>query len=253
VLNDVSCTSSSACTAVGSSGIVPLAERWDGRKWSIQPTFGPARGAFENVSCASKRDCVAVGYAGNNPLAERWNGVRWSREAIPSNGYFGGKYGIPNAAGGAFTGLWCGSTSACVAVGGWSSICYSLRPRYPGDCTEGRLMWRWNESRWSFRANTPRGVASGRLSCVSALWCVAVGTGANFHADVQHWNGVRWAPQPVPSANGVLSDVSCASATVCIAVGDAFGNEPRALAWSWNGQGWTDRSPPNPSSAAVIR
>ena len=46
VLNAVSCTSSTACTAAGdytiSAGVrVPLAEVWDGSGWSIQSTPAP--------------------------------------------------------------------------------------------------------------------------------------------------------------------------------------------------------------------
>lgn len=98
-LNDVSCTSPNACTAVGSSRNGPLVERWNGKQWSIQPTIGPAGGVFENVSCASKRACMAVGSVGSSAFAEGWNGATWAREPIPSNGYFGAKYGIPDAAG----------------------------------------------------------------------------------------------------------------------------------------------------------
>src|SRR4051812_14980620 len=65
-LRGVSCTASSACTAVGSyvdsAGVgVALAERWDGASWSIQPTASIARGGLSGVACTSATDCVAVG------------------------------------------------------------------------------------------------------------------------------------------------------------------------------------------------
>ena len=73
-LSDVSCPSSSACTAVGSftdtDGLEePLAERWTPRGWTIQsmPAFGtpadPVNAGVEGVSCASLMRCVAVGSA----------------------------------------------------------------------------------------------------------------------------------------------------------------------------------------------
>src|SRR5690348_67038 len=41
-LNAVDCTSTSSCVAVGAGGrFAPLAERWDGHRWSIQPTPEP--------------------------------------------------------------------------------------------------------------------------------------------------------------------------------------------------------------------
>lgn len=82
----VSCASTAACTAVGSSGVGALAERWDGVSWSIQtlPTFTGYRTAYlTGVSCPSTKVCIAVGYGRRGPLAERWNGSRWSVERTP--------------------------------------------------------------------------------------------------------------------------------------------------------------------------
>lgn len=76
-LSSVSCTTSRFCVAVGGStrrgapaftASSPreymLLERWDGRRWSLQPIAAP-RGAPEarlaGVSCTSKRACMAVG------------------------------------------------------------------------------------------------------------------------------------------------------------------------------------------------
>ena len=81
----MSCTSASACTAVGyyasGSTYVTLAERWNGTKWSIQHTPNPtgAPGSWlDGVSCASASTCTAVGDPNFSPpqvtLAERWNG-----------------------------------------------------------------------------------------------------------------------------------------------------------------------------------
>jgi hypothetical protein len=94
----VSCTSNTACTAVGSytngePDELPLAERWNGTRWSIQRAatppgtdniiFGPgtANIILTDVSCPSKTVCVASGsYTVNSgnylPFVERWNGRR---------------------------------------------------------------------------------------------------------------------------------------------------------------------------------
>ena len=81
ILNGVSCTSASACTAVGDSSngtaTVTLAERWNGTRWSIQTTPNPAGGSnsmLNGVSCASATACTAVGGSSNGTLAEGWNG-----------------------------------------------------------------------------------------------------------------------------------------------------------------------------------
>lgn len=90
-LTGVSCTSASACTAVGfystSSGSRALAERWNGTSWKIQPTPSSANPEdfllLFSVSCTSATSCTAVGSSGGRPLAERWNGTSWKIQPTP--------------------------------------------------------------------------------------------------------------------------------------------------------------------------
>jgi len=77
-LDDVSCASPDACTAIGSSGLPsstgarPLVERWDGTRWSIQRPAGPA----DAVSCPSTTGCIAVGTSLSGfAVASRWPSV----------------------------------------------------------------------------------------------------------------------------------------------------------------------------------
>jgi hypothetical protein len=67
-LRGVSCTASSSCTATGDyyngSAGVTLAQRWNGTKWSIEPTPNPAGASsseLDGLSCVSARACTAVG------------------------------------------------------------------------------------------------------------------------------------------------------------------------------------------------
>jgi hypothetical protein len=82
-LMGVSCTSATACEAVGSSGTgasaVTLAERLNGTNWAIQPTPNTAGNAnlLDGVSCTSATACMAVGTE-----AERWNGTNWTPVTI---------------------------------------------------------------------------------------------------------------------------------------------------------------------------
>src|SRR5690349_12459706 len=84
-LSAVSCSSASACTAVGSrrgaSGAqVTLVERWNGRKWSVQPSSSPPSAEaswLSDVACTSSKTCLAVGgmTVGSgvpDALVERW-------------------------------------------------------------------------------------------------------------------------------------------------------------------------------------
>jgi hypothetical protein len=93
-LNAVSCTAPDACTAVGNqqrggAPQAPLAERWDGTRWSVQPFPGPSGGSLNAVSCVSNHLCMAVGLrpktsSGFGTLAERWDGSVWSVQPTPN-------------------------------------------------------------------------------------------------------------------------------------------------------------------------
>jgi hypothetical protein len=78
-LESVSCTTFTACTAVGqvdgTGQLVTLAERWNGTAWAIQHTPNPtsatggANGELDALSCAAPTTCTAVGYYGNGYLS----------------------------------------------------------------------------------------------------------------------------------------------------------------------------------------
>jgi hypothetical protein len=229
-LSAVSCTSARACTAVGAAFVGgrdrPLAERWNGTSWSIQPTPQP-RGAKDStlngVSCTSTRFCIAVGLSTNRggnrgriALVERWNGTHWSIQRTPK----------PRGAAESFlNGVSCTSPTACTAVGGGI---YSIGPfTFIGGGV--LLAERWNGSRWSIqRIPVPR-AASGLsgVACVSRSFCIAVGSTAGSTGQVplaERWNGTAWTLQRIP-APGSLGDflwgISCTSNTACTAVGDS--------------------------------
>ena len=175
-LTGVSCTSPTACTAVGSAATFaaqpsfdsfPRAERWNGKAWSIErPPYPPSplgsepayRGGLLNgVSCRSTRACTAVGvgccYAltgggyGEGTLAEGWNGLNWAIQPTPpgSGAYLG------------MTDVSCTSAGSCTAVG------------------DGGTVWRLSGRSWSIQP-TPV-VSEATLSGVSciATECFAVG------------------------------------------------------------------------------
>jgi hypothetical protein len=116
-LSSVSCTSPSACIAVGASfdpaltDETPLIERWNGISWSVQTTPDPGAEPSElnGVSCTSSRACTAVGGAGPyyqaQPLVERWDGASWSVERVPS-----GHGAVPQA-------VSCASNVVCTVLG----------------------------------------------------------------------------------------------------------------------------------------
>src|SRR4029077_941553 len=66
----VSCTSSTACTAVGSlfnsaGKFVTLAEHWNGTEWKIQSTLNEENSVLSGgISCSATASCAAVGNTG---------------------------------------------------------------------------------------------------------------------------------------------------------------------------------------------
>jgi hypothetical protein len=171
-LNDVSCSSDAACTAVGFADLnganddVPLVERWNGHRWSIQQIRDPTgshTAQLAAVACFSATGCTAVGsWAGRRPfsggvLAERWSGGRWSVQRTQKL-----------EAGSAFWGVSCPRVGACVAVGSDA--------KGPIDGTA--VAERWNGRQWSLaRTPEPANMSSvfSSVSCSSATECTAVG------------------------------------------------------------------------------
>ncbi len=227
-LDAVSCTSRTACTAVGSpshGGVV--VERWNGRDWQLQSAPSPAGAAVQAVSCASATACMFVGFQNTGMLTERWNGRTWSLDTI----------GSPDSDG--LNAVSCTSASACIAVGGGSDNGAALAERWNGRDWSSESVSVPQPPAQSVEASTLTGV-----SCRSPDRCVAVGTYIIHYSGsedshltgtlAESWNGSRWSLQ-APSQRTGLSALSCPSTTDC-----------NAIAQQWNGRSWS--LGPNPSA-----
>ncbi|HEX2096981.1 MAG TPA: S8 family serine peptidase [Solirubrobacterales bacterium] len=157
VLEDVSCTSATACTAVGyyKIGIFgplePVAMSWDGSSWVLHEP-GRSSGSLAGVSCLSAADCLAVG-AGT--AVDRWDGSKWATEEIP---------GAPS---GFLYDVSCASASECVATG------RSHPPRHDA------LAAIWDGDSWRVDKtplDTENADALRGVSCVPLVGCRAVGS-----------------------------------------------------------------------------
>src|SRR6266566_533377 len=295
-LSGVSCTAPSACTAVGNSVTragesQPLAERWDGTRWRIQPATNPKQGGgvLSGVACMSASSCIAVGASNAftpnaRTLAERWNGKRWSIQATPN----------PKQGGGSLISVACTSVSSCTTVGvsnagtlaeRWNGTRWRIQPTptpagaqfaplntvacpSPSACSAAgfssdrsgipqTLAERWNGGRWRIQPTpNPAGAAPsqlGSVSCTSPSACTATGEAANLPL-AERWDGAKWRIQPTPSlrAGGGLASVSCTSAVACAAVGartDSSGDFTGTLAERWDGSRWRLQPTPNPPGA----
>lgn len=193
-LTAVSCTSATACTAVGYGFLANgdegftgggLILRWNGTKWAGQSVPLPFNDEFSlltGVSCPALRTCMAVGFGDESgSLAVRWNGSKWARSKI------GGLQQMQAVS--------CSSARACTAVGG-----------NPDVQPSGGVARHWNGTKWAREsvARSKTSVLMG-VSCSSATRCTAVGfrrLGKGFHIALlaQRWNGHTWRVQFLPSS-----------------------------------------------------
>jgi hypothetical protein len=178
----VSCTSATACVAVGqrssasdTMGNVTLAERWNGSRWSIQKT--PTPGSLDDwlwgISCPSATACMAVGdsiYGQGTgvpyPVLESWTDGRWSIQSRSLFTPFGGPPATLNS-------VSCRSARSCTAVGQISTTTYPY--------SIVALALGWNGRNWSRQllpdTSPPGSYASlTGVSCRSATTCTAVGS-----------------------------------------------------------------------------
>jgi hypothetical protein len=173
-LSDVSCTSTTACTAVGqyttSTRTSALIERYNGTAWTFQTEFIPSGASplqLDGVSCTTSTACVAVGNytdasAVQHALAEHWNGTSWSQRTVadPSG-----------STSSALSDVSCYTTASagCIAVGGYTDSGGVIQPEAVG----------YNGTAWSLQSITRPGISSNAtlngVSCTSSTFCMAVG------------------------------------------------------------------------------
>jgi hypothetical protein len=229
----VSCSSSRACTAVGTSRLGALAEQWNGRRWRLQSTPPidphtefPDLIELTDVSCSSTGACTAIGDDGLGPVTLRWNGRRWLRQRRSR-----GSELTPSS-------VSCGSASACVTVANDTECSDSS-----SSCVSSSEVQRWDGREW--RLQQIPGPSSDNpvleaVSCASARACLIVGY-SDRGPLVERWDGRRWIKESAPTLRKeILVDVSCPSSNDCTAIG-TFIPRGRAVwfAARWDGSKWT--------------
>lgn len=259
-LTAVSCTSLTACTAVGWQSVgnteAPLAETWNGQKWAMRktPMAASSRGGqLLGVSCTSAAACTAVGWQATPSLvtlAEVWNGSSWAMQATPN------ATGEAGAQGSGLSAVSCSPDSTrCTAVG------YSNSSK--GE--QVTLAEARNGTTWKVQPTpTPtgtQGIVQGFLngvSCTSATACSAAGDhiddAGNQVPLMESWNGASWKIKSAPAArySTTISGISCPVARECTAAGVdinqyalAGDGDSFTLVEAWNGKAWTIRSTPD--------
>ena len=165
-LTGLSCSSPTACTAVGwfsgtsTDGSNPFVEVWNGSTWAFQTPSANGGGQLNSVSCLAPGSCVAVGGAAttaeDRALIETSAGSSWSAT-------------IPSGLQASLAGVSCGAKEVRLAVG---------ESRGPA----AAAMWAlgWDGDTWMLQdVRAPIGATSGQFNAVSCSPggpCVAVGS-----------------------------------------------------------------------------
>jgi hypothetical protein len=236
----VSCTSLSACTAVGkdSEGSTggALGESWDGSSWIVETGVhrnpGPKNGALLGVTCTASKTCMSVGTYGTSggqgaSMAQAQKESLWTLYAIP----------IPAETSiNELNDVACRTASWCISVGNLTNNGFGFVEAIAKKFSGGV----WTEM---IGLNSINSSLRG-ISCLSETYCLAVGT-SEAAADWYRWNGTKWAggfvPVPPEHKNSTLNDISCISETSCLAVGTYLSNSGKSLpiADKWNGSSWS--------------
>ncbi len=248
-LKGVSCSSATACVAVGSvtgSEIPrsPVVISWNGSKWTSLKLALPGSGewgALRAVSCASPSKCVAVGRevtgAASSNIGALWNGTEWTTIALPNP---------PSTKTSELEAVSCGGPTSCIAVG-WSN------PAVAGAGVPNVLAWTgpgWSTGAWSVTTLADNHRGRYGVDCVSASFCISGGVDNRLES----WNGTSWTAMTPPALTDVsgasVQGVSCSSSVDCTAVGAAdskINGKNVTIAERWNGQEWTVQATPRES------
>jgi hypothetical protein len=174
----------------------PLAEHFDGTRWTPVAAESPARSdhaQFWTVTAVGGDDAWAVGFRNDREgvsrtLAEHWDGTSWRIVPTPdvtrAAGSFAELYGVA-----------ADPSGDVVTVG----------TRFDGASSDDALVERWTGRAWTV-ARTPGAGGPGDFDLLTAVSArtasafVAVGlhgTATSQQALVMTWNGSRWIRQPI--------------------------------------------------------
>ncbi len=236
----VDAVSASDVWAVGNTGIAETAntliEHWDGKKWSILPSFP---GELYGVSAVAADDVWAVGNYYDSGVSRtqtlHWNGKKWAKVESPALA------GHLN------------SVTAVSADDVWAAGFEALDPNVT-------LIEHWDGSTWT-RVASPHPQSFSELYGISAaatddVWAVGEYAGSNGQKTLTlHWDGSAWTKVkskiPPSETNPFLFGVSAGSSSQAWAVGFRL-NTNETLANRWNGTKWAQVESPSPTDQPIL-
>ena len=219
-LSSVSCSSGSACTAIGiatTGGATSLSTSNGGSNWS--PTSSIPHGIqLNSVVCPAANTCIAVGTNLNSTpyaVGTTNSGTTWTSQSPPPDSVD-------------LSGISCSAATNCVAVGSTGNTGSGSTI---ATTTTGGLSWA--------PQNTTLGTSElNSVSCPSSADCFAVGN-KSILSSVNE--GFSWTPQSVPSSVDGLNSISCPTSSDCTAVGYGTFGSPIVIGTINAGITWTSR------------
>jgi hypothetical protein len=192
-ISGVSCRSASRCVAVGGYDLNTgwLAEIWNGKAWkAVKLSSAGQRGELLAVSCVTSTHCFATGdrrtAAGYRSYADVLNGATWKVTAL-----------TPAATGDEYLdAVTCASATDCLATGATEAeVPYALSGIAYAEA--------WNGKAWTVKKvptlpgakgpGTAEGSSLDSATCVTASYCLAVGTaGVHLQGVSGVWTGKAW-------------------------------------------------------------
>jgi hypothetical protein len=264
VLAGVACRSATSCLAVGSyfagSGLVPLAEVWNGSTWTMQTVPLPAGGrggGLNGVACVAATCTVVGDYADpsntNVALAESWNGSDFTAQTVPA----------PDGAS-------INTLTAVSCIGSPHAKCEAVGWYFVGGLHVATTMAEgWNGTAWTVQGPPEPPDANGGsypsgVSCASARSCTSVGTAFNDSdalapAWAQHWDGTAWSNQALKGPKRAIASeatgVSCsASPSVACEATGYFSNGSNFVSFASGRSGakkWKAQTTPQPKGSTA--
>jgi hypothetical protein len=203
----LSCARASFCAAAASN---QLAQFKRGH-WTRPTTVGDDPAPLTHVSCATRRSCVGVGAFDAHRFSPGGQ-ISWTKLDLITEPFSD------------ITGISCAATTFCVATTGQWAV------------AETNVVHVFDGSGWHAISSSDVRRHPQAVSCVSARFCLAVGSGQDGGGETTFFDGVSWRWFP----SSLLTRVSCISATFCLATGEAGG---RTVSSVFNGTTWSTPAP----------
>jgi hypothetical protein len=158
-IDQVSCTTSKFCVAVGSSSAI-----WNGAHWRLvsvpgQTTNPDTTASYTSISCPDGTTCLAIGSSSSASAVIKWARNAWHVIAAPTYSSASGIYLYQ---------IDCSSASLCLTL-----------DDIPGADHELAVVSEWNGSRWSSAAVSGELLDGGGVEWTSANSDVVVDLSLN--------------------------------------------------------------------------